>query len=151
LVGVSGEPGTLLQTTGSFMQGSSEAVRIIRFVMVGGVVFASYYGCMVATMSLTNSSQAVAAGAGFIVGTMVSYIGNSLIVFRARPTAGNMLRFWIVILAGLVLNVCIAFVLERLGFSAFFTALVIFLTVPVLNYLGHRFWSFAAVDAERIR
>ena len=133
------------------MSNSHEIARVARFVVVGGVAFASYYGCMVATISFTNSSQAVGAGAGFIVGTIVSYIGNSLLVFQARPTSGNLFRFWVVTLAGFVLNICIASILERLGFSPFFTALLIFLTVPVLNYLGHRFWSFRNVDIEQVR
>jgi putative flippase GtrA len=133
------------------MSNSHEIARVARFVVVGGVAFASYYGCMVATIRFTNSSQAVGAGAGFIVGTIVSYIGNSLLVFQARPTAGNLSRFWVVTLAGFVLNICIASVLERLGFSPFFTALLIFLTVPILNYLGHRFWSFRNVDLKQVR
>jgi len=133
------------------MSNSHEIARVARFVVVGGVAFASYYGCMVATIGLTNSGQAAGAGVGFVVGTIVSYIGNSVLVFRARPTAGNLFRFWVVTLAGFVLNICIASILERLGFSPFFTALLIFLTVPVLNYLGHRFWSFRDVDVERVR
>jgi len=133
------------------MSNSHEIARVARFVVVGGVAFASYYGCMVATISLTNSGQAAGAGVGFVVGTIVSYIGNSVLVFRARPTAGNLFRFWVVTLAGFVLNIGIASILERLGFSPFFTALLIFLTVPVLNYLGHRFWSFRDVDVERVR
>jgi putative flippase GtrA len=133
------------------MSNSAEIVRIARFAAVGGVAFVSYYGCMVATIGLTNSGQGVAAGAGFIAGTIVSYIGNSLVVFRARPTAGNMLRFWVVTCAGFVLNILIASVLEKLGFRPFFTALLIFLTVPVLNYLGHRFWSFREAGAGQPR
>ncbi len=133
------------------MLNSSETIRVARFVVVGGVAFASYYGCMIATISLTHSSQAVGAGAGFIVGTIVSYVGNSLLVFQARQTTGNLFRFWVVTFAGFVLNICIAAVLERFGFSAFFTALLIFLTVPILNYLGHRFWSFRNVDLKQVR
>jgi len=72
-------------------------------------------------------------------------------VFEKKPTARNVVTFWIVTLFGLVLNLILAYFLERLAFHPFSTVLIIFVTVPIVNYTGHRFWTFreSPATAER--
>jgi hypothetical protein len=59
-----------------------------------------------------------------------------------EPTVRNVVIFWIVTLFGLMLNLILAYSLERLAFRPFSTILVIFVTVPILNYIGNCFWTF---------
>jgi putative flippase GtrA len=119
-----------------------ELTRILRFGLVGGVAFVTYAGVMEVAVNHFGTNQVIGAFAGFVVGTIFSYIGNSLFSFRVRPTASNSMKFWIVTLVGLGLNLAIAFLFGRLGAPPLLTALTIFTAVPALNYLGHRFWSF---------
>lgn len=58
---------------------------------------------------------------GFIVGTSVSYIGNSSWVFEKKPTARNVVTFWIVTLFGLAREPHPCLLLERLAFHPFST------------------------------
>jgi putative flippase GtrA len=88
------------------------------------------------------------AAVGFVVGTIVSYLGNSYFVFRQTLSGSNFSKFWLVTLFGLAMNLLLASVLERMGSPPLLTAFVIFATVPLLNYAGHRLWTFKAVKIE---
>jgi putative flippase GtrA len=83
-----------------------------------------------------------AAVAAFGVGTVTSYVGNSLLTFRARMTRSNAGRFLAVVLAGLALNQIIAWAVGTLGLNYLFLPLAVFVVVPAFNYAGHRFYSF---------
>ena len=125
------------------MDVSSEITRITRFAVVGAGAFASYITVMTIAMDRFGADQVAGVFSGFIAGTFVSYFGNTLFSFGVRPTASNSVKFWIVTLVGLGLNLLLAFVCQHLGVPPLATALSIFIIVPVLNYLGHRFWTYA--------
>jgi putative flippase GtrA len=103
---------------------------------------------MLAITETKLGGQVLGAFVGFILGTSVSYVGNSLFVFRARLSSKGATRFWIVTLIGLGFNLTIAYWLERFGVRPLWTAIAIFATVPLLNYLGHRIWTFRDLTPE---
>jgi putative flippase GtrA len=130
---------------------SDEFARLLRFGIVGLAAFLVYSGAMLAVTETNIGDQVVGAFVGFIFGTTISFIGNSLYVFRAGVNAGGAVRFWIVTLVGLGLNLIIAYWLEKFGLRPLGTAVIIFATVPMLNYAGHRIWTFrdSTLDSQR--
>jgi putative flippase GtrA len=125
-----------------FNSAVAEFGRLFRFGLAGCAAFAAYSAAMWVVTSWAELGQVPGAFLGFLVGTSISYIGNSRWVFEKKPTARNVVTFWIVTLFGLAANLVLAYLLERLAFRRFSTVVVIFATVPVLNYIGHRFWTF---------
>jgi putative flippase GtrA len=121
---------------------SDEFARLFRFGIVGLAAFLVYSGAMLAITEANVGGQVGGAFVGFVLGTTVSYLGNSLYVFRAGLNPVGAVRFWIVTLIGLGFNLIIAYGLEKFGLRPLWTAIIIFATVPVLNYIGHRIWTF---------
>jgi len=119
----------------------SELRTLLRFGVTGFVAFLAYTAGMY-LMILAGLDQVVGAVCGFVLGVIVSYSGNTLWVFRTKPTTQNMTKFSIVTIAGLIANMCMAYMLERMHIRPIVTVIVIFATVPFLNYLGHRIWTF---------
>lgn len=122
----------------------TEFRRLRGFGVTGGVAFLVYWSAMYFTTAAGGMSQVAGAFAGFFLGTIASYIGNSVFVFKVKPRASNAIVFWLVNMVGLVINLIIAYALERLSFRPLETVIIIFITVPFLNYIGHRFWTFRA-------
>ncbi|WFU38848.1 GtrA family protein [Bradyrhizobium sp. CB82] len=119
----------------------TELWMLLGFGVTGFISFLFYTAGMY-LMILAGFGQVVGAMCGFVLGTVVSYSGNTLWVFRTKPTTRNMTKFSIVTIAGLVANICMADLLERMHVRPITTVLVIFATVPFLNYLGHRIWTY---------
>jgi putative flippase GtrA len=131
----------------SLKSATAEFGRLFWFGVTGGAAFAAYSAAMWVVTSCGGLGQVPGAFAGFTVGTIVSFIGNSSWVFQRKPTARNVVTFWIVTMFGLVVNLMLAYLLERLKFRPFNTVIIIFVTVPILNYIGHRFWTFRVSSA----
>lgn len=127
---------------------SENMLRFIRFVVVGGCAFLAYTGALLLATHQYGTGQVYGVILAFMVGTLVSYAGNSRFVFYASPNAGNLIRFLLVTFAGLGLNVGLAYVLERGGSPPLLTASIIFAIVPIINYSGHQVWTFRKRPTE---
>jgi putative flippase GtrA len=114
----------------------------VRFIIVGGASFVGYLATMYAVVDRLGASATVGAVAAFAVGTAVSYFGNAIWTFEAPLARDSAAKFLAVTLAGLALNVAIAWILERAGVHYVVTTIVIFVTVPIFNYFAHRAWTF---------
>ena len=119
-----------------------EIGRLARFVLVGIVTAAAYTAALALAMEILHADLLWAAVAAFAVGTVTSYVGNSLLTFRTRMTRANARRFLAVVLAGLGLNQLIAWTVETAGLNYLFLPLAVFVVVPAFNYIGHRLYSF---------
>lgn len=116
--------------------------QFLRFLVVGVGAFAAYVATQAAAVELARLSVVAATAIAFIVGTIVSYIGNALWSFEARPSLSNISRFLLITGLGFLLNIGAAALLDRLGVHYVVIAIVVFAVVPVLNFVGHRFFSF---------
>lgn len=116
--------------------------RAFRFLLIGGITAVCYIGTMALMVDVMNTSATVGAVVAFIVGTIVSYLGNSLYTFDAALGGRAMSRFVVVVLFGLISNVGIAWLLEGFGFHHLLISLVILVIVPVQNFVLHETWTF---------
>ena len=65
----------------------------------------------------------------FVIATAVSFVGNALWSFGARPTPGKAAWFFAINTIGLFLNMLIA--------------LTVLVVVPMFNFAGHRLFTFS--------
>jgi putative flippase GtrA len=79
----------------------------------------------------------------FVIATLVSFVGNALWSFEARPTPAKAAMFFAVNTVGLGLNMLIAWVLERAGVHYLLISLTVLVMVPMFNFAGHRLITFA--------
>jgi putative flippase GtrA len=119
------------------------ARQLIRFVLVGLVAAVVYVAIMALVIDGLGGPVLLGAFLAFVVGTAVSFIGNALWSFGARPTAGKAVWFFAINTTGLCLNMLIAWGLERMGVHYLLIALTVLIVVPMFNFAGHRLITFA--------
>jgi putative flippase GtrA len=79
----------------------------------------------------------------FVIATLVSFVGNALWSFGARLTPAKAAMFFAVNTVGLLLNMLIAWLLERAGVHYLLISLTVLVVVPMFNFAGHRLITFA--------
>ena len=123
---------------------STETARqLIRFVLVGLVAAVVYVAIMALVIDGFGGPVLLGAFLAFVIGTVVSFVGNALWSFEARPTAAKAAMFFAVNTVGLGLNMLIAWGLERMGAHYLLISLVVLIVVPLFNFAGHRLITFA--------
>jgi putative flippase GtrA len=123
---------------------SAETARqLIRFVLVGLVAAVVYVAIMALVIDGFGGPVLLGAFLAFVVGTAVSFLGNALWSFGARPTPGKAMWFFAINTTGLCLNMLIAWALERAGVHYLLIALTVLIVVPMFNFAGHRLITFA--------
>lgn len=66
--------------------GRPRAERALRFLLIGGITAVCYIGAMAFMVDVMSTSATAGAVVAFIVGTIVSYLGNSLYTFDVALT-----------------------------------------------------------------
>jgi putative flippase GtrA len=118
--------------------------RFVLFVVCGLASSAVYMAALHVAVTKLGWGPLASATLAFVLGTAVSYLLNAAVTFSA-PLSGVMaVKFTAVTLAGLALNLAITAALTRAGFVYWLTGLVVLVTVPVFNYLGHATVTFRA-------
>ena len=79
----------------------------------------------------------------FVIATAVSFVGNALWSFGARPTPGKAAWFFAINTIGLFLNMLIAWALERAHVHYLLISLTVLVVVPMFNFAGHRLFTFS--------
>ncbi len=122
-----------------------ELRKLALFAGIGLLSSACYFAVMMVCVDLLGLGVVKAAFLAFIVGTIISYFGNTFFTFNERMTARTATRFLLIVLVGMGLNLLIAHLLDLAGFHYALIALTVFTAVPALNYIGHRFWTYSRV------
>ena len=124
----------------------NQAVRRYRQVLtfgLVGVVSSLTYLLVIAICALglgwRNTPSVIV---GYVVGTVVSYIGSGVFAFRQRMSGANLARFLVVVAASFGMNVLVSEVLSPLGVDAVVVGVVNVVLVGVFNFLCHKFWTF---------
>ena len=120
------------------------ARQLIRFVLVGLVAAVVYVAIMALMIDGLGTTVLPAAFVAFVVGTAVSFLGNAVWSFGARPTPGRAVWFFAINTTGLGLNLLIAWAMERAGVHYLLISLTVLIVVPMFNFAGHRLFTFAS-------
>lgn len=119
------------------------ARQLIRFFAVGGVAAIAYVAVMAIVVDGFGGRVLLGAFLAFVLATLVSFVGNALWSFSARMTPAKAAMFFAVNTVGLLLNMAIAWLLERMGVHYLLIALTVLIVVPMFNFAGHRLITFA--------
>jgi putative flippase GtrA len=119
------------------------ARQLIRFFVVGGVAAVAYVAVMAILVDGFGGRVLWAAFLAFVLATLVSFVGNALWSFGARMTTAKAAIFFAVNSVGLLLNMAIAWLLERAGVHYLLISLTVLIVVPLFNFAGHRLITFA--------
>jgi putative flippase GtrA len=120
-------------------------LAVARLLSFGGVGLGSslgYFLAMSVCVDVIFLPVVVAAFVAFCVGTLISYIGNTFLTFRASHNLSTFARFLVVVFAGLLVNQAIAYSLDRAGVHYTWISLVVFIVVPLVNFIGHSLFTY---------
>jgi putative flippase GtrA len=117
----------------------------LRFLVVGVIATSVHYAVLITSVELLGWGPVLASGLGYSLGAIVNYLLNRRYTFRSDAPHGTaVIRFLIVILAGLGINVLLMnlftvhFGLPYLVSQVLTTGIVLF-----WNFAGNALWSFA--------
>jgi putative flippase GtrA len=118
--------------------------RFIGYAVVGVIGTAVHAGITVALVELAGWHPVAASAGGFVVALVTQYLLNNALVFRAGPPGwGQFLRYTVVSLSGLALNLGIMYtVVELLAWPYPVGIALAILIVTPSNFLLNRGWSF---------
>ena len=132
-----------IRTLGWLGFSAETARQLIRFVLVGLVAAIVYVAIMAVVVDGFGGNVLLAAFLAFVIATAVSFVGNALWSFGARPTPGKAAWFFAINTIGLFLNMLIAWILERAHAHYLLIALTVLVVVPMFNFAGHRLFTFS--------
>jgi putative flippase GtrA len=118
--------------------------QILRFGAVGIAATLSHVLTAVLAESTLAIGPQMANLAGYAIAVVVSYTGHALVTFNAPvQSASRFLRFILISLIGLATSsLTVWFVSGVLGHSFPVAMFFVAVLVPVVTYLGMRFWVF---------
>lgn len=122
---------------------TTTARQIVRFCVVGVFSVGTYVAVMSLMVDVLGTSIVIGSIFAFIIGTSVSYAGNAVWSFDARPSTRNATRFFVVVFLGMLLNMAIAWIGQRIGVSHLVVSAVVIVMVPTFNFIGHRLVTFS--------
>jgi len=125
--------------------------QFLRFLFVGVIATVIHYSVLITGVELVGMDPVPASGLGFALSAGVNYVLNRRITFRSNAAHGRaMLRFAVVILAGLAWNVLLMHLLtDRMGYPYLLAQVFTTGVVLIWNFCGNALWSFAASEPER--
>ena len=116
--------------------------QAVKFLIVGAFAAGAHYAIYVALVLLASAGEVPATGAGFVVGTVISYTFNSRFTFQAEQSAETFVRFWAVTLVGGLLNAVVVWLLVRIGVHFTISGVVAIVIAAAFNFTSHRLWTF---------
>ena len=135
--------GLAIRILGWFGLSATTSRQLIRFGLVGLVAAAVYVAVMGLVVDGLGGRVLWGAFFAFVIATFVSFLGNARWSFGARATPGRAAWFFAINTAGLLLNMLIAWALERAGVHWLLISLTVLIVVPMFNFAGHRLITFA--------
>ena len=113
----------------------------VRFCLIGGVATLIHAGVFFLLLR-AGGSQLLANCGGYAIASIWSYALNAGWTFSARRSWRGFIRFQMANTIVLIWSVVAALIGEALAFPPFWTLALTVLVGPVLNYLGHRHFTF---------
>ena len=135
----------------SHMLSREEMERLARYIVVGLGSTGTYFVAYIAAILLAGSPVWLAACAGFVAGTGVSYLGNAIWTFGQKAEARSAIRFMAVVTSSFSVNLVIAALLDWAGAHYLIIFCVETVVLTALNYAGHMLWTFRPYRQEPSR
>lgn len=117
--------------------------QFLRFAMVGAVATAIHYAILIALVELSGVNPILATSLGFICASVVSYLMNRAVTFKAQNDFTRGLLLFVALgSVGLVLNAAIMGALTNAGLSYILAQICATGIVLIWNFGSARFIVF---------
>lgn len=116
--------------------------QVLTFALVGVVSSLTYLLVIAICASGLGWANTPSVISGYLVGTVVSYLGSGVFAFRKKMSGTSLARFLVVVGASFGMNVLVSEVLSPMGVDAIMVGMVNVVLVGVFNFLCHKFWTF---------
>ncbi len=128
---------------------SSLSGQGLSFLLVGGLAASAHYSIYIGLITGIDLRPVLATGAGFLVGTVISYLLNTRYTFEGEYTRETFIKFWAVTITGGAVNAGMVEGLVWGGLHFAISGIVAILAGAAFNFTGHKLWTFRdSADAK---
>ncbi|OEE68782.1 polysaccharide synthesis protein GtrA [Enterovibrio norvegicus FF-33] len=116
------------------------AHRVARFGLTGGLASLTHISVAFAMLHFSASSVFAANLIGFACAFSLSYLMQSLFVFKKSLSLKNATRFFIVQFSALLISQLISESLSDT--NNYLRVMLVVFMIPMVTYVIHRFWTY---------
>ncbi|EEY73774.1 GtrA family protein [Grimontia hollisae] len=116
------------------------AHRIVRFAMTGGLATLTHIAVAFTLLHFFSTRVFYANLAGFACAFGLSYLMQSLFVFRSTLSLKNLVRFFTVQFSALLISQLLSEQLQET--NSYLRVLLVVFMIPLVTYLIHRIWTY---------
>ncbi len=114
--------------------------RLIRFFVTGALATLTHLLIAFSILYFTHFSVWLANLIGFLCAFCLSYLMQTLFVFKKKLSLPNLSRFFIVQFSALL---CSQGLSELIGTTNhYLQVIIVVITLPLITYLIHKIWTF---------
>ncbi|WP_407331660.1 GtrA family protein [Enterovibrio sp. 27052020O] len=116
------------------------AHRIVRFGLTGGLASLTHLCVAFALLHFFATNVFTANLIGFICAFGLSYLMQSLFVFKTALSRNNAMRFFVVQFSALLISQLISELLQDT--NNYLRVLLVVFMIPLVTYFIHHFWTY---------
>lgn len=118
--------------------------QMVKFALVGLAATLSTYLILIISVEFWKVNVILASVAGYIVGIIVNYVLNYGFTFQSKQHHRIIVpKFLVVMIIGLILNICIMFVsINWIGVHYVLAQLIAVAVVLMWSFSANRLWVF---------
>ncbi|CZF84453.1 GtrA-like protein [Grimontia celer] len=120
------------------------SLRIVRFGLTGGVATLTHIVVAFGLLHFFASTVFIANLFGFLCAFGLSYLMQSVFVFRRRLSLQNAWRFFIVQFSALMISQLISELFS--GINEYLRVLLVVFLIPMVTYIIHKTWTYKDTD-----
>jgi putative flippase GtrA len=121
---------------------SGLSARLRKFLLVGVVATGVHTLCAYILITKVGTTPALANAISFSLATIVSYVGNTLWSFGARPNPAQLGRFVAVQVLGVILAAVVTGVIDSFGMHYLVGIISVPFVVTPVTFMLHRSWTY---------
>ncbi len=134
---------------GTFLRGTSLVAVLSRFSLVGAMATLVYFLVANVGLMVTDADAAQISVFAYLVGMIVSYLGQSRVTFQvAGANLSQVMRFCVLSGAGLAISYyAVRFAQFGLGVSPIWGTVAVSLMVPLMSFVVMKLWVFKTQES----
>lgn len=116
--------------------------QLSRFASIGVLATIIHTLAALVTIQFLQFNSMQANVSAFLLATLFSYSFNSVWSFEKPMNVGSFTRFVLVGISNLCLILVLSNINDRLGYPPELSVFAIAITMPIINFIIHKFWTF---------
>lgn len=116
------------------------SLRIVRFGLAGGIATLTHIGVAFTLLHVFSTNVFVANIFGFLCAFTLSYLLQSLFVFKKNLSLKHVKRFFMVQFSALLISQLISELFKDA--NSYLRVLLVVFMIPLVTYVIHRMWTY---------